>query len=107
MSRKPIGYEEHERRLELYNQGLSDHQIAEILYYNVSTIRNWRTKNKLHTNYDAKNSRIETNEEAERIRLYNKGYTDSEIGYRCGLKKGSVSAWRRKRGLPPNKKIKK
>lgn len=107
MSRQKLSQEEHDKRMSLYNQGMSDHQIAEILYYNISTIRNWRVKSNLPANYDVKRKRLEPKEEEERLRLYNKGYTDKEIGYRCGLNAASISAWRRKRGLVPNKKIKK
>jgi len=41
---------EHLRRLVLYEQGLSDHQIAEILDSSVGAIKNWRNQNGLDRN---------------------------------------------------------
>ena len=106
MSRHKLSQEEHDKRLELYNQGLSDHQIAEILYYNVSTIRNWRLNNNFPSIYNAKDKRLSAKEEQERLRLYHKGYTDAEIAIRVGMQRIGISAWRRSRNLKPNKKIK-
>jgi len=40
----PLTKSEHLHRMELYNQGLTDRQMAEILYLAVSTVTSWRRK---------------------------------------------------------------
>jgi hypothetical protein len=39
--------EEHDRRKKLYDQGLYDHEIANVLFLHKMTIYDWRTKNGL------------------------------------------------------------
>ncbi len=41
---------DHDKRLELYRQGLTDREIAERLNYSRSTIRGWRGRNGLPMN---------------------------------------------------------
>ena len=41
---------DHDKRLELYRQGLTDREIAERLNYSRSTIRGWRERNGLPMN---------------------------------------------------------
>lgn len=43
-------------------------------------------------------------EDAERLRLYEAGWIDREIGHTLHCCQETISQWRRKRGLPPNKK---
>jgi DNA-binding CsgD family transcriptional regulator len=44
--------EKYEKRLEFYNQGLTDKEIAENCNEKVSTIKGWRERNKLTANSD-------------------------------------------------------
>lgn len=42
--------QEQEKRLELYNQGLTDHQIGKLVFLTPSAIYHWRKKNNLKVN---------------------------------------------------------
>jgi len=54
MRGKKLSQEEHERRLALYEQGLSDREIGEIVGVNHITIYTWRKKYQLVTKYVVK-----------------------------------------------------
>jgi uncharacterized protein YjcR len=52
-SQQVVKMKKYEKRLEFYNQGLTDKEIAEKCNEKVSTIKGWRERNKLTANSDA------------------------------------------------------
>ena len=92
--------QDHEMRLELYNMGLSDKEIAEKVFLTQSAISGWRRKNGLKTN----NPRpvITQKIEEKMLFLYKSGLSDREIGNCVSLSKPTVQRWRQKNELKPN-----
>lgn len=87
-----------ERRLELYQQGYTDAQIARMEGISLCTVTNWRSANKLPRN---KVHSLEKIERGKRfLELYGQGCNDSEIAIRCSSSKSTVEKWRLSRGLP-------
>ena len=87
-------------RLELYNLGYSDIQIAEKTGLTSKGVRDWRVSRNLTPNeYDRS---ISESDEALRLELYCKGLGDKALGKIIGLTDVGVKGWRDKRGLPPN-----
>ena len=108
MARREIGgghmnrlpEQEHRRRLELYNQGLIDREIAARVFVTPEAITAWRRVHRLppHSQY-----RVITREmDHEMRRLHRDGLNDVEIGRKMGLVKNTVFSWRRRKGLPSN-----
>lgn len=62
--------QEQEKRFELYNQGLTDHQIGKLVFVSSSAIYHWRKKNKLKVNRisKAKEKRKLRKEKAELLK---------------------------------------
>lgn len=91
---------DHEMRLELYNMGLSDKEIAEKVFVTQSAISGWRRKNGLKTN----NPRpiVTRKVEEKMLFLYKSGLSDREIGNCVSLSKPTVQRWRQKNELKPN-----
>lgn len=91
---------DHEMRLELYNMGLSDKEIAEKVFVTQSAISGWRRKNGLKTN----NPRpiVTRKTEEKMLFLYKSGLSDREIGNCVSLSKPTVQRWRQKNNLNPN-----
>lgn len=95
-----ISQEDHEKRLALYQQGLSDMEIGRQLYLSATAIAYWRRKNGLSANHTY---RVITPEiDAEMRRLHRDGKSDLAIAREMGLDKDTVFAWRRRKGLPAN-----
>ena len=87
-------------RLELYNMGLSDKEIAEKVFLTQSAISGWRRKNNLKTNHPRP---VVTQEiEEKMLLLYKSGLSDREIGNCVSLSKPTVQRWRQKNNLNPN-----
>lgn len=102
--------QEQEKRFELYNQGLTDHQIGKLVFVTPSAIYHWRKKNNLKVNRisKAKEERRLRKEKAEllekeRINLYNQGLKDVEIAHLLNRNASTISRWRKKMGLKRNK----
>ena len=85
--------EEHERRLALYNQGLNDRQIADLLFWNVHTIFCWRKAYNLPANKPHKLSR---EEHEQRKHLFLQGKTIQEIADIVGTSYGAIFYWFKK-----------
>lgn len=95
-----ISRQDHEKRMALYNQGLSDQEIGEKLYLSYATIAYWRKINGLPSN--SEHRRITPDMEAEMLRMHQDGMSDGQISQESGMKKATVVSWRRRRGLAAN-----
>lgn len=87
-------------RIKLYNDGLSDVEIAEKQKVNPTAIWHWRRKRGLAANKAYSDIR------KERFELYNQGLTDKEIAVQLNETPSAIGAWRVREGLEPNKKTK-
>lgn len=87
-------------RMNLYNQGLSDVEIAEIQKVNPTAIWHWREKRELIANKSYEDVK------KERLKLYKLGLTDKEIAFKLHETPTAIGSWRIKEGLEPNKKAK-
>ena len=87
-------------RLELYNMGLSDKEIAEKVFLTQSAISGWRRKNNLKTNHPR--PVITQKIEEKMLFLYKSGLSDREIGDCVSLSKPTVQRWRQRNELKPN-----
>lgn len=96
-----LSKETESERLRLYNQGLTDKQIADLTYYTFGAITQWRKNRGLAPN-GRKIPRLTKEENEKRMRLYNLGYSDKIISEECGVSKGAISQWRWKNGLKSN-----
>lgn len=104
---------EEKERMELYKQGLSDGQMANILGLTKAPIQRWRTSRGLQRNYKPRfqpgnqfgSLGVLPKEEHElRMRLYNKGLIDKNVAKVCHVSKDAISQWRRTHNLPANGK---
>lgn len=95
-----ISRQDHEKRMALYNQGLSDQEIGEKLYLSYATIAYWRKINGLPSN--SEHRRITPGMEVEMLRMHQDGMSDGQIAKTMGLVKNTVLSWRRRRGLRAN-----
>lgn len=92
--------EEQEKRLALYNQGLTDREIAERVHVTPNTITSWRKTYGIPAH---PNKRRITPEIAEEIlRMYRAGESDAQIAAKIERSKTMVRVWRHKHNLPPN-----
>jgi uncharacterized protein YjcR len=87
---------EHDKRLKLYKQGLTDEEIAVELGTAATTISKWRNLNGLpvHKKHKLKFQL--------RTQLYKAGYTDGTIAYKCGVTSSAIAKWRQYHGLRAN-----
>ena len=88
--------------MKLYEQGLSDAQIAEQVNMSKSGILKWRNANSLPPNGSSGRERSWCVEEA--MRFYKQGYNDREVGEQLGTGYWVIGDWRRGQGLPANGK---
>lgn len=110
--------QEQEQRFKLYNQGLTDPQIAKIVFSTPGAIYHWRKKNNLKANRMMKAEQKREKERRikkekaeslikkrneERMRLYNQGLSDIEIAKLLNYHKTTISLWRKQMGLKRNK----
>jgi hypothetical protein len=49
-------------------------------------------------------NKLSTEENQRRLEFYQRGYTDAEIGIRCGISRGGIKGWRDQLGLAANSK---
>jgi len=92
--------EEEARRLELYNQGLSDYEIASFASCSAEGIASWRRRRGLsahrkHKEYD------------QRLELYHRGLSDAEIASIVGCEQRTICNWRKCHGLLPHQRKRK
>lgn len=108
--------QEEKERMELYNQGLDDKQISEILHLSKSGLQSWRYNRGLKGNKErgfkksntlGSITRLPKEEHELRMRLYNKGLIDRKVAKVCHVSSGAIFQWRRKYNLPANGKYKK
>lgn len=93
--------EEHDERLRLYKQGLTDHEIAAILYLEPSTIYGWRKKRGYKANGHGGNRPISHDEHQRRLVIWKKNETATleELGKKMGLSRAGVRNWMKKYGV--------
>ena len=95
--KQPIIYDSlpHERIQAMYDDGLNDREIGDVLGLPKSYIYDWRHRRGLPANI----VRIDE----EKIREgYSAGLSDAEVAKYAGCSKGKVYTWREKNFLPPN-----
>ena len=92
--------EENERRILLYDQGLSDCEIGRVLGRNSSTIWVWRKRSKLPAKREHHGRRpLPNEEESRRLQAHEKGLSDSELARELNVTIFGVRSWRRSRNL--------
>lgn len=96
-----IAKEKQNKRLSLYNQGLSDSEIARRLGLTQNAIGYWRREQDLSPN-SLRGGRVLGDKEKKRLELYNQGLNDVEIATQLGLTHEAIFAWRKSRDLLPN-----
>lgn len=89
------------RKMELYEKGMSDGEIARELKMSASAVRQWRVANCLPPHVSAETLRLRQMG-AERMELYNAGMSDREIAEVVGCTPDNIATWRGKKGMPPN-----
>ncbi len=108
-----LSEQEEKKRLDLYNQGMSDAEIANRVYVIKSVICNWRTRRGLPPNapkgFQKGNKygcmgRLSEVKENKRCMLLCRGLNDAQIARIVGVDNSTISQWRRSRGLPSNRK---
>lgn len=102
ITQKLTSKSKHKQKLSLYNQGLSDKEIANKLNLSDITISLWRKHNSLKSIYKIKIAKQMSN----RMKLYNQGKSDNEIATIQKVIIQSVAKWRKQHNLSPNKKNK-
>jgi len=106
MSGRRLSEEENALRLELYEKGYSDREIADEVGVARSAICVWRQRNNLEGN--AKQGGVEGDRLSEeniqlRLSMIEQGLSDGEIAEQLGITKSAFTIWRNKRGIPPNR----
>ena len=105
--------DEDKRRLDLYNQGMSDAEIAKRCHVIKSVVNGWRTRRGLPPNapkgFQKGNkygcmSRLSEVKENKRRDLLKRGLNDAQIARIVGVENSTISQWRRRRGLTSNRK---
>lgn len=90
-----------DNRRELYDQGLSDGEIAKRCGIHRTGVVHWRKKAGLPNNGKVRQVKAEA-ALLELRRLYDLGMSDSAIARQTDSDQGSVTRWRAKAGLPPH-----
>ncbi|MFW5891614.1 MAG: helix-turn-helix domain-containing protein, partial [bacterium] len=95
---KSIVDKKHDEIKYYYDQGLTDHEIANKLGCSKSIIRKWRRKNNKIFNkktiISEKNNKI--------LKYYNQGLNDTEIADKIGCSFSTIRRWRKKNKMPKN-----
>lgn len=99
-----MNLKKHNECLKLYNQGLSDHKIAQHVGFHHSTISRWREKNKLKPNFSFP-WRLSIEEHEKRLKLYNGGLSDREIGDAVNVSGAAIFQWRQRHELEDNRQL--
>ena len=85
---------------ELHATGLTDSEIGKRLGVQTKTIRQWRMRNKLQSNYSPRKPWKLTEEEA--LQRHREGWSDSRLARELGVSAQTVGRWRKQNGLPVN-----
>jgi transposase len=102
---KALTKEENMKRIELYEKGFDDEEIAKRCDISKRGILSWRRKYNLPSVSERKGKRVKrgrlTDEEnRKRIKLYEQGLKDKEIAEKCDVSKWAIFSWRKRLGLP-------
>lgn len=106
-----ISDKEHQRRLDYYNQGLTDREIGEEVGLSKSGVAYWRGSYDLPANRERGDNdgqggpSISKAEHNARLNLWKDGLTDREIAERRGVSHTAIGEWRRKHGLDNSKRL--
>jgi transposase len=101
--RKPIVYIDSDKARPLYEQGMSDREIANALGATRRGVLNWRTRNRLPCNKKpTEYVRPVTLDEKKAEAFYEQGMSDQQIAAAIGASKDAVRSWRRRTGRPGN-----
>lgn len=95
----PKEAEKERRRMELYEQGLSDKEIARETGMSPSGVTRWRQKNRLASR---RTNGLTPEQEERRMELYRQGMNDRQIADALGVTPKTVGAWRYRRKLKCN-----
>ncbi len=98
-----ISEKEHQKRIKLYKQGLTDSKIGEKVGLSEDGIFSWRKRNDLPTK-NSRGNKISKKENKKRIKLYHQNFNDKEIAEKIGLTRKSIEYWRNENNLKPNAK---
>lgn len=98
---------EYRQMKKLYEEGLSDREIAEEMRKPPATVRNWRLREGLSANTDRARTAPAAVQERRRkmMDLWSQGLNDREIADGVQVTKKTVRAWREKFGLASNYKL--
>jgi len=89
-------------RWQLYNQGLSDREIAQRVGITASVVGEWRKRRHLPINsLRGRNTDQEMYE--RRLKLYNQKLTDKQIADLEGVSEQAIRTWRKVHGLPAHR----
>lgn len=101
----PVIDTEHQRRMDLYDAGLSIREIAERVGKTPQAIRGWHERNGLkpHRSKTLPSTRRPP-PGPDRRAMHDAGATDAQIARACGISRQAVGQWRRTFGLEPNPK---
>ncbi len=94
-----LSADEHEARMALYEQGLTDEEIAAERWVTKESICGWRTKRRLPSN-GKKGGHLPKEKHNARMALYEQGLTDEKIAAELSMSKSAICCWRKKNGLP-------
>lgn len=97
---EPVGFSVDKAR-RLYDQGITDREIAAEMGASYSTVHRWRLAAQLPPK-SAKHKRRCKFDETLARKLYDDGLSDQKIADQVGASFQSISRWRIRNGLPSN-----
>lgn len=90
-------------RIELWQAGLTDAEIAARVGAKANTITAWRRKRGLATKQPPRSfARLDADSDTRRKFLYRLGWSDDRMAAHEGVGPPRIKRWRDRRGLPPN-----
>ncbi len=98
---RSLSANEHNARMALYEQGLTDEEIGEMLFLSRKAVFAWRKKNGLPAHGNIRRRPLDQNQD-KALLLYQQGLRDKEIAEVFGVHRSTVAARRIKQGLPIN-----
>ncbi len=97
-----LSAEEHEARMALYEQGMTDEEIAAERWVTKEAICGWRIKRRLPSN-GKKGHHLTEEKHNARLELYMQGLSDERIADELYVTKNAILVWRQRHGLPAQK----
>jgi len=94
----------HSEALALYTEGYVDWKIAKVLHVSDTTVRKWRHRNNLPSNWKRgiTGQNIDQTLHEKVLKLYNSGMSDIAISKIIDYSFSSVRRWRVEHGLKAN-----